>query len=179
MDSVFYIERSTGNVLWKMGGASSSRDNAAYVPVADPFFRPSDARLLPGWSTCAGGQVSLFDGEAGKPGPARAVVYDVRVATESGSCDGGSAGATLAWQYKGAVHSLAEGSLRILADGSRTIGWGIKSEPGPGLVFTEVDVSGHDLLDFYFTSGESSSRAIKVPLTALDLSVMRATAGHP
>jgi hypothetical protein len=62
-----------------------------------------------------------------------------------------------------------------LADGSRIIGWGLG--PTPYLVFTEVDVQGDDLLDFYFTDNNSSYRAIKVPLTALDRGVLRRTAG--
>ena len=45
MDSIFYIERPSGRVLWKMGGSTSNKDNAVYVRVADPFYRQHDARL--------------------------------------------------------------------------------------------------------------------------------------
>jgi hypothetical protein len=62
-----------------------------------------------------------------------------------------------------------------LPDGSRVIGWGLG--PTPDLVFTEVDLQGDDLLDFYFTDDNSSYRAIKVPLTAFDVGVLRRTAG--
>jgi hypothetical protein len=185
MDSVFYIDRSTSKVLWKMGGATYSKDHATYVPVADPFFRQHDARLQPGWSAaCHGGtgQVSVFDDETDKPAPARAALYDVVVGADSGttgSCASGdtgtTTGATLVWQYKGKAMAAGTGSFRILADGSRIIGWGIG--PTPYIVFTEVDVQGDDLLDFYFTDNNSSYRAIKVPLTALDLGVLRRTAG--
>jgi hypothetical protein len=51
-----------------------------------------------------------------------------------------------------------------------------------GLVFTEVDVDGHDLLDLVSVesnSGFSSSyRAAKVPLTAFDPRVLRRTSGQ-
>jgi hypothetical protein len=185
MDAVFYVDRSTSKVLWKMGGTTYSKDHAIYVPVADPFFRQHDARLQPGWSAkCYGGagQVSVFDDETEKPGPARAALYDVVVGADGGTTEdcagvdaGTAAGATLLWQYKGRTTATATGSFRILPDGSRVIGWGIG--PTRYLVFTEVDVQGDDLLDFYFTDNNSSYRAIKVPLTALDLGVLRRTAG--
>jgi hypothetical protein len=119
--------------------------------------------------------------------PARGVVYDVVVGGADGgaaACDAGPAGdagtaglATVAWQYKGLVSSLATGSFRISADGSRVIGWGIGGTPD--LAFTEVDINGHDLLDLRFTDGNATYRAIKVPLSAFDLSVLRSTSGGP
>jgi hypothetical protein len=180
MDSVFYIERTTGSVLWKMGGRDASIDDATYVPVASPFSGQHDARLLPGWSTCAGGQISLFDDETYGKDPARAVLFDVVVGAGDGGCEAGTPGATVAWQYEGEAQSGASGSFRISADGSRVIGWGLASE----VVFTEVDEDGNDLLDLHsvnsaFRSPMQSYRAIKVPLTALDLSLMRASAGLP
>ncbi|HEX3344450.1 MAG TPA: arylsulfotransferase family protein, partial [Polyangiaceae bacterium] len=160
MDSVFLVSRATGNVVWKMGGAAYTRDGATYLQVTgDPqtaFYRQHDARFLPG------GQISLFDDATEKPGPARGVVY---------SYDLGAGTATPVWQYPGTVSSEAMGSFRVAADGSRLIGWG---EGGaPKLAFTEVDASGHDLLDFEFTDGDESYRALKVPLAQLDLGLMR------
>ncbi len=178
MDSIFYIDRSSGKVLWKMGGTTHTKDGAPYIPVPDPFFRQHDARFQSGWSArCGGqGQISLFDDETSEPNTARAVVYDVNVgagADSTAKC--GTAGATLTWQRAGSAQSQFMGSFRILSDGSRIIGWGFGGQRG--LVFTEVDVQGNDLLDFYFTDGSSSYRSIKVPLAALDLRAMRNTAG--
>jgi hypothetical protein len=189
MDSIFYIDRPSGNVLWKMGGAVATLDHAAYVSVPDPFFRQHDARLQPGWSpSCKGGtgQISLFDDESETGAPARAVIYDVAVGASTGdrACTGldapepETAGqATVAWQYKGLTSSDHSGSFRISADGSRVICWG--GTPTPNLIFTEVDVAGDDLLDFHFNNGNSSYRAIKAPLTAFDLEVLRRVAGLP
>jgi hypothetical protein len=177
MDSIFYIERSSGKVLWKMGGATYTKDNAIYIPVADPFYRQHDARLQPGWSStkCGGtGQISIFDDETAMSNPARAVVYDVTAGSGNGCA---KAGASVAWQFAGATSSGFMGSFRILDDGSRVIGWGYEGETDR--IFTEVDVNGNDLLDFYFLDGSSSFRGIKVPLTALDLGAMRRAAGHP
>jgi hypothetical protein len=186
MDSVFYVERPSGKVLWKMGGASATKDNATYIPVADPFYRQHDARFQPSWSyACGGGQISMFDDETGLPGPGRAVVYDVTVPrpADGGATDcetvahsGGRTGigATVAWQYKGEVSPAGGGSFRILPDGSRTIDWGLS---GTMVVFSEVDAEGHDLFDLKTPRRRPSYRAIKVPLTQFDLDVLRATAG--
>ena len=156
-DSVFYIDRSTGKILWKMGGSRYTKDNATHVPVTDPFYRQHDARLQPGWvHTCSGdkGQISMFDDHTARPGPARGVVYEVTVDFADGGgvpdCgtagDAGPTGASVAWQYAGSVSSSFYGSLRILPDGRRVIGWGLRnSDP---LTFTELDVDGSDLLDF-------------------------------
>jgi hypothetical protein len=190
MDSVFYLDRSTGTVLWKMGGAASSKDNAAYVSVTDPFFRQHDARLQPGWSpNCNGGagQISLFDDETSMAAPARGIVYDVvirsgRGTTADGGCGdggaeaGGDAGTTtVAWSYRALANSAGMGSFRISADGSRVIGWGMSGASGD--VFTEVDLDGNDLLDLKFPVGDVSYRAIKVPLATFDLGTLRNTAG--
>jgi hypothetical protein len=125
MASIFYIEKATGKVLWKMGGSGpdSCLDNPppVYVNVSDPFTAQHDARLQPGWKeTCTGasGQISLFDDESYTTNPARGVVYDVHISGVGGGCvdggtadggitdggiadagDGGTASATVAWQY--------------------------------------------------------------------------------
>jgi hypothetical protein len=190
MNSIFYIERSTGHVLWKMGGAQASKDGATYISVADPFALQHDVRLQPDWSsTCNGGSghISIFDDEiAGGSAPARAVVYDVVVgaddggtASDGGCKDGGSntapGTATVAWQRAGAGPSAAMGSFRIDPDGSRVIGWGLV----PGAGFTEVDADGNALLDMTFADENSSYRAIKVPTSTFDLDALRRMAGVP
>jgi len=183
MDSIFYVDRATGAIVWKMGGTPYTKDGAAYVTMADPFYRQHDARLLPGWSPACGGkgEISVFDDESQRAGPARGVLYDVVVGIPDGGAtgcaEGGSPGAArVVWQYRGAVSSAGVGSFRLTADESRIIGWGFGA---PNLVFTEVDADGGDLLDFEFTDGSSSYRAIKVPLTTFDLDAMRSTAGLP
>jgi len=179
MDSVFYVERSSGKVLWKMGGKKFTKDGATYVAVKDPFYRQHDARLLPGWSSgCQGGhgQVSVFDDETAMPGPARGVVYDVTVGPADAGlsgCDGGAAsaaGATVAWQHAGATSSDIMGSFRSASGGARVIGW---RESPTQLTFTVVDSSGHDLVDFSMAQGVTSYRAIPVPFGAVDLDVLR------
>jgi hypothetical protein len=180
MDSVFYVERSSGTIEWKMGGTTYSKTHPTYVSVADAFYRQHDARLQSWTATCKGGsgQVSMFDDQTSAPGPARGVVYDVTVAAPGCASGGNGAAsrATVSWQYPGTTSASATGSFRISPDGSRVIGWGFGFTPN--LAFTETDAQGDDLLDFYYTDNNSSYRVVKVPLTALDLDVMRSTAGH-
>ncbi len=189
MASVFYVEKATGKVLWVLGALPEGgcKDDAVYIRPDDPFVAQHDARLQPGWTeTCGGGagRISLFDDESYTANPARAVVYDVTIA---GGCDGGAStggvtGATRVFQYKnpfdGGVPTHVCGGFRIAADGSRVIGWG-QSEPNPnGLVFSEVDADGNDLVDLVCPDKSSSYRAVKVPLENFDLEVLRATAGE-
>jgi hypothetical protein len=176
MDSIFYIDRSSGAVLWKMGGASYSKDDATYVTPADPFYRQHDARLQPGWSKACGGRgaISLFDDETFTGKPARAMVYEVTVKAGTDT-ECAKAGATVAWQRLGTAGSAYMGSFRISADGSRVIGWGVGG--AASLVFTEVDANGDDLREFHFTDNDWSYRSIKVPLDQLDLGVMRSATG--
>lgn len=166
MDSVFLVSKATGKVIWKMGGSPYTKDGAPYLTVTgDPqtsFYRQHDARFLPN------NQVSLFDDETGKPGPARGAIYTYDVSAGT---------ATFAWQYLGAVSSSAMGSFRVLPDGSRIIGWGEGNVPK--LAFTEVDANGNDLLELHFTDGDESYRALKVSLTQLDLTLMRNSVNGP
>lgn len=164
MSSVFLVARATGAVTWKLGGSSYTKDGARFIAVqGDPltsFHGQHDARFQPD------GTLSMFDDQAGAPGPARAVVYSYDVTAGT---------AALLWQYRGTASSAGMGSFRITADGSRVIGWGIGG--APGRAFSEVTAGGDDLLDFAFSGGDTTYRAIKVPLGAFDLGALRGTAG--
>ncbi len=119
-------------------------------------------------------------GEAGSTGDA-GETSDAGSASDGG--DNGDSGAqapgtaVVSWAYPGTANTAATGSFRILSDGSRTIGWGLGN--AAGIAFSEVDVNKNDLLDFKFTDGNSTYRAIKVPLSAFDIDTLRNTAGKP
>jgi hypothetical protein len=183
LNSLFYIEKSTGKILWKMGGSSYTKDGAQYIPVPDAFYEQHDARLQPGWSEdCGGGQISVFDDETNEPNAMRGVVYNVHLGASDGDAgcksakgDAGAAWtADVAWQYQGPSNSSSMGSFRILPDGSRVIGWGA---PTSTLAMTEVDIHGNDLLDLSLAQGIVTYRALKVPLSAFDLNVLRQSVG--
>lgn len=169
LDAVFSIDRASGRIRWKMGGAPYSKDGARLVRVVDDpqgsFRRQHDARLLPS------GDVTVFDDHTTGQGVARGVEYAVDLAAGT---------ARLVWEYRGQVPAEAMGSFRRYTDGSSLIAWGLSSQPlSFAGTFTEVDAKGNALLDVTFIEGDSTYRAVKVPIDALDLDVMRRTAGHP
>jgi hypothetical protein len=167
--AVFYVERPGGRVLWKLGGAAFSKDGAQIVRVLDDpegsFGSQHDARFQPN------GHVSMFDDHTGMRGPARGVEYDIDFAAGT---------ARVAWSYAGPQNASALGSFRRYPGGSNVVAWGLPSDPSSFAgAFTETDDDGHDLLDVSFAEGDSTYRAFKVPLSTLDIGVMRATAGRP
>ena len=87
--------------------------------------------------------------------------------------------ATFVWHYQGDANSSAMGSFRQYSDGHSVIDWGASTEQTDA-AFTEIDASARSVLDVRFvTSGNWSYRAIKVPIEALDVDLLRATAGLP
>ena len=160
MDSIFLINKSTGAVMWKMGGSAYTKDGAPFIQVTGDalggFFRQHDARLQPD------GTISVFDDETDRPGPARARVLSYDLTSKT---------ASIVWQYRGTSPISSMGSVTLLADGSRVIGWGTGGGGNPS--FSEVTESGDRLLVFAFGGGDSSYRAIKVPKASLDIEVLR------
>jgi hypothetical protein len=167
-NAVYYISRATGQVLWKLGGSTYSKDGATLVaPVNDPqttFALQHDARFQPN------GDVSLFDDHGATPGMgmARGVEYAIDLS-------GGTA--TVVWQFLGTAQALYEGSFRRYADGESVIGWGyIPTDPR---VVTEVDPDGNDVLDIAFGGTMNQTyRAVKVPVSQFDIGVLRRMAGQ-
>jgi hypothetical protein len=165
LDAVFMIDKTSGDVVWKMGGVAYNKDRAQLIHLdGDPdggFNRQHDARLLPN------GHISLFDDHSDGTASARGVEYAM-------DFDAGTA--TLVWQYQGSDASGALGSCRRYSDGHTVIGWGSN---GNGLVLSEIDSDGHDVLDLSFDSGDVSYRAVKVTDAQLALDLLRQTAGLP
>jgi hypothetical protein len=161
-NAVFYIDRATGDVVWKLGGSEYSKDGANYLRIVDDpetaFSLQHDARFLPN------GDISLFDDHGAGSGVARGVEY---------ALDHDADVATVAWQFLGIAASAAEGSCRRYADGETVIGWGYNTTDSR--VVTEVNAAGDDVLDIAFTPNTASYRAIKVPLSQLDVSLLRST----
>lgn len=168
-DSVYLIDRTTGRVIWRLGGVGPNRDNAQLLTIsADPqgsFHAQHDARFQPN------GDVSLYDNQSWDPGDAaRAVEYQI---------DAASGIAALVWSYRApdGKNSLATGSFRRLhREADNIVCWGFKL--GAPL-FTEVDSAGQLLLEVRFLSGEGAYRVVKVGLNALDANALRASAGLP
>jgi len=167
-DALYRINKMTGAVIWKMGGNSVSEPGSQVLAVVgDPevvFHAQHDARFQPN------GDISLYDDQSWDSSlAARGVEYHVD--TSAGT-------AALVWSYASpdGRNSAATGSFRRLNRGTdNVIGWGFK----PGTLFTEVDATGKAMLDVSFPNGELAYRVEKVPPTALDHNLLRATAGLP
>ena len=165
-DALFYIEKATGKVLWKLGGTAYNKDGAAHVAVVgDPetaFYHQHDARLLDAT------HVTLFDDHQPQTGLARGVEYQLDLAAGK---------ATFVTHFPGIASSKAMGSFRRYADGSNVVGWGILSSTPNEPAFTEFDDSGKPLLALSLPLGVYAYRAMKEPIGAFDVNVLRATAG--
>lgn len=165
-DAVYYVDRSTGRVVWKLGGASTNKDGAQIVRVAgDPegrFGAQHDARF-------EGNGISLFDDHTGLDGVARGVEYAIDLAAGQ---------ARFVAQVAGSGTSGSLGSFRSTYDGGHLVAWGLAQHPSLSWsAFTDFDPSGAARLDFRFASGDATYRAVKVPPADFDIDVLRATAG--
>ena len=186
LDAVFLIDRSTGNVIWKMGGTSFTQndpESAQSTPAqhltigSDPesgFCGQHDARFV-ATPNPAVEDVSIYDDHTNCTGAARGAEYAI---------DASAGTATLDYQYvqPQGLHAGATGSFRRMPDpsnaigsGSSIVGWGAALGFLSG--YTEVDSSGGVLADVRFPNGELNYRAIKVDAAQVNLPLLRQTSG--
>jgi hypothetical protein len=196
--SIYLIDRSTGAIIWKVGGvkpsASDPDASAQYLNVVnDPetqFYAQHDATLS------ATGELTLFDDHSGAPlymdptetaGPARGVQYKIN--TTAGT-------ATLNWSYvtPDDENSLATGSFnRYTSPNGGTdnvIGWGLNDPITTGGVttsklFSEVNGSGKVTLAVDWVEPDGATfpgingeyRVIKLSRSQLSLNLLRKNMG--
>lgn len=134
------IDRSTGAVIWRMGGARNE-----FTFVDDPgFFLQHDIRRLPN------GNITLFDNS--KPGahPGRGVEYTI---------DEEALTATPVWSavYDEGAYSRAMGSMQRLANGNSLIGWGALTPDNA--MFTVQDPDGERVARLTFLDTSVTYRA--------------------
>jgi hypothetical protein len=164
-NAVFEIRRSDGRLLWKLGGTTVNKDGAAIIRIQnDPdggFVQQHDARYLPD------GHISVFDNQTSLA--ARAMEYAVDFTNHT-------AQPVFSFTAPNGLSSCCMGDHRLQPDGHRVIGYGLFFV-GDGLVMTEVDAAGHDVLDLRLTPGTGVYRVTKVPPPFFDRDVLRRTAG--
>jgi hypothetical protein len=160
--SVFYVDRTSGQIQWKLGGTAFNKDGAKLIQVVnDPgelgFSQQHDARFQ------ANGNISLYDDHGlGTTGVARGVELALDLDAKT---------ATPVFQFLGSGTAFYEGSFRRYADGESLISWGyIPSDPR---VLTEIDSAGTDVFDISFTGPNVSYRGEKVPLAQFDIDLLR------
>jgi hypothetical protein len=141
--SIYEISRSTGRIIWTLGGKYSS----FRMPRDTRFEWQHDAHMI-------GRTVSVFDD--GSDGPAqeerqssgKLVLLHMRTMT-----------ATLARTYthKPALLSVSQGSVQKLPDGNVFIGWGADPQ------FSEYTPGGRQIFNASFVLGVNTYRAYRFP----------------
>jgi Arylsulfotransferase (ASST) len=179
---VFLINKSTGDIIWKLGGTSVAPEGGEPVLTitGDPegtIVGQHDARFQPD------GDITAFDDQAKTDEAARGVEYSIDTATNT---------ANMVWQYtspwgKGSKSNM--GSVRMydsntlpydqagtsyLGDHFTVINWG-HGEPRPG--FSVLGSANQVLMEVLFPSHSYSYRTQMVPASALNLTELRDSAG--
>jgi hypothetical protein len=152
ISAVIKINRSTGEIMWHLGGKENEFTFINEHPENAPeyFVGPHDIRRI------ANGNITLFDnGDRHNPPYSRAVEYKLNE---------DSLTATLVWEYRHNpdIYTFAMGSVQRLPNGSTFIGWGSASAGG-GPVLTEVRPDNTVALEFFYPQGVMSYRAFKFP----------------
>ena len=164
-DAVVRIDRTTGDIEWKLGGAAPL--TGVHLAIKDVNGAPAGSGSIPGAPhdarVLANGNVTLHDNHVGGVARAGEYVIDVNAGT-----------ATLVWQHLSRNPTGATlGSVRRQADGSTVIGWGEGRTPW----LEEVGPDGRTTFEIDVTSGENFYRVVKVPLATFDRATLRALAG--
>ena len=156
-DSVYRIDRATGEIDWKLGGTATP-DRLAFVggsPDAPRGFGGQhDARVLPD------GTLTLFDNGTGLTRPPRALRYRI---------DGAARSATLLENVydPAAGRSPCCGNARLLRGGNWVVAWG-----GNPLI-SEVTPSGRAVMRLRFGGGIFTYRVAPIGFGRLAPAVLR------
>jgi len=158
LDAVYKIDRTTGNVIWKLGGVQTPQ---SLTVLNDPYGSyplggQHDARVMPD------GTITIHDNGTNLTGhPPRTVHYAIDEQAHT---------ATLLDSVPDpdVPSSPCCGSARRSTDGAWTINWG--GNP----VMTEFDAAGNRTFRLTITSGGFSYRGIPVPDGLVSASGLRA-----
>ena len=139
LDAFYKINRSTGEIMWIMGGKSSKVNQFTFVnDEIDGFWgfsRQHDPKRL------SNGNILLFDNGNARPRHfARAVEYSINESTKR---------ATKVWEYihNPYINSEFMGSAQRLPNGNTLIGWGMNLQTNYDYVATEVTPDGEKVFE--------------------------------
>jgi hypothetical protein len=139
--TVYKVDRTTGKMLWRLGGKKS---NFKVASDAEFAFQ-HDVRRYPD------GSLSMFDNEGGPPAEA-AQSRGLLLSVDEKS---GQAGLRRAYYHSPPVLSDSLGSVQELGDGGIFMGWGESS------YFTQYSANGKVLLDGHLSEHTESYRAFR------------------
>jgi len=151
INSVYKINHTNGNVIWRLGGKSSS-----FTFTNDyGFSGQHDIRCYPG------GIISVFDNANTTTNQCRAVMYSLNTVAWT---------ATKIWEYKPdpSFISTAMGGHLIIADSNHVIDYGENRRPYPSVDF--IDNMGNIKTQIFF---EDSILSYRTYITKLPFSLPR------
>lgn len=143
MDEITKIDRSTGEIIWRMGGKNNQ---FTFANDSLGFSHQHAIRRLPN------GNISLYDNGNFHNTPfSRAVEYQLDEQTKK---------ATLVWEYRNnpATYGMAMGYVQRLDNGNTLIGWG---STNPSV--TEIAPDRTNLFELTLAPGMYSYRAFRFP----------------
>lgn len=141
LDEVTKISRSTGEVLWRLGG----KQNDFTFTNDEGFCYQHDARRT------SPNNIMIYDnGVCHRPRYSRAVEYLI---------DEENMTATRVWEYRNTpdTYAVAMGNSQRLPNGNTMIGWGSSSAP----VLTEVTPYGSKVFELHQEASVGSYRAFR------------------
>ncbi|MEZ4960465.1 MAG: aryl-sulfate sulfotransferase [Saprospiraceae bacterium] len=153
MHEVTKIDRSTGDIIWRLGGKNNQ---FTFINDTLGFTDQHDARWV------GDNRITVFDnGNFHVPKQTRVLEYELDEVNKT---------ATLVWEFPnpyGAV-STSAGNAQRLANGNTFIGWGTRS-PFSAPAITEVQTDGAIVFELTFLlngqpSNQSSYRSFRFPL---------------
>jgi hypothetical protein len=140
LDSITKINRTTGAVMWRLGGVANE-----FTFTNDAGFAlQHDARRIDN------GHLTLFDNGTATRGYSRAVEYEI---DEIGKT------ITRTWEYQGPF-AFCCGNAQRLPNGNTLINWG----PGKPSI-TEVTPDGTKVFELSLVGSRFSYRAFRFPIT--------------
>ncbi len=153
LDSIMKINRSTGQILWRLGGKENNFHFIAGPGISpnEPlnFYYQHDIRRLPN------GHISLFDNH-NNPGPTNSRVLEYALDEQTMT-------ATLvrALHHAPDVFSPFMGNAQLLPNGNTMVGWGGNLTPS----LTEYHADGSPAFEVDFADPLVSYRAFRFPWT--------------
>jgi hypothetical protein len=178
---VFLIDKASKAIEWKLGGTDVAPLDGEPVLVIDgdpesTIQGQHDARFQPN------GDVSIFDDHTGLPGAARGVEYTIDSTGETATMDwmyvspAGRSSNSMGSVRRYDVNSMPYDEAGTAYEGpdETVVNWG-KGAPDPG--FVVLNSSNDVVLSVELPSRTPSYRTQMVPLSALNLTELRHTAG--
>lgn len=141
-NEVIKISRQDSSIIWRLGGKNN---NFAFPDDTLQFTLQHHATVLPN------GNISILDnGTYHNPPVARAIEYQLNTANDT---------ASLVWEYRNNIESIALGSHQVLPNGNHLINWGTDISSVFSTPIVETGPNMDELVNIDFPQGFFSYRA--------------------